>query len=60
MDMSLNKLLQLTSVGLILISISQIIWHFLDLPDLYNGAFIGTGIGLLLAATLNTSKKQPA
>ncbi len=53
-----NLVLLLTSIGLFIIAISQIIWHFLEIPDFYNGALIGIGIGLMVFTLVNGRKKQ--
>ncbi len=38
----------LFSVGMFVMTTSQIIWHFFELPDLTKGLFTGVGIGLLI------------
>ncbi|APU69528.1 hypothetical protein C723_3148 [Christiangramia flava JLT2011] len=50
------QLLQLSSIGLLLIALSQIIWHFFEIPDFYNGIFMGIGIGLMLFALMKRRK----
>ncbi|WP_034921640.1 hypothetical protein [Gillisia sp. CAL575] len=52
------QLLQLISVGLIIIALSQIIWHYLELSDFYKGASIGIGFGLMLLAILKIRKNS--
>lgn len=42
----------LLSLGLLSIGLTQIISHYLVLPDLINGLFIGVGIGLMIISLL--------
>jgi hypothetical protein len=42
-----NALFLMTS-GMFVITTAQIINHFVELPDLIKGSFIGIGIGLLI------------
>lgn len=58
MDKRKNQLLQLTSIGLILVALTQVIWHYLEIPDFYNGLLIGVGIGLMLFSLKKNRKKQ--
>lgn len=51
--MNRNKkanVLILISLGLFLVAISQIIWHFFELPDTFDGILVGIGFGLLITA----------
>lgn len=47
-----KKSLVLLSIGLFVIAVSQILSHFVGLPDLAKGSFVGIGIGMLLLATI--------
>jgi len=47
-----RKALILMSIGMFVIATSQVFSHYLELPDLVKGAFIGIGFGLLLTATI--------
>ena len=38
----------LRSVGMFIIATSQIVSHFIELPDFTKGLFVGVGIGMLL------------
>jgi hypothetical protein len=58
MDKLKNKLLLLTTIGLTIVALSQIIWHYLELPDFLNGALIGVGLGLMFIAIFKRRKKQ--
>ncbi|MBG6129217.1 hypothetical protein IWQ46_000675 [Aquimarina sp. EL_35] len=40
----------LLSMGLLIIALTQIFSHYIELPDLAKGAFTGIGIGILLIA----------
>ena len=60
MDNQKNQLLLLISVGLMIIALTQIIWHYAEISDLYTGVFMGAGIGSMLTALLITRKKQRA
>lgn len=51
-----NSLILLSS-GMIVIAISQILSHFVELPDLAKGLFIGIGIGMLLLAIIFGNRK---
>ena len=42
----------LLSIGMFVIAISQIFSHFVELPDLAKGLFMGIGIGMLLLAII--------
>lgn len=42
-----NALILMTT-GMFVIAISQVITHFVELPDLAKGSFVGIGIGLLI------------
>lgn len=50
----MNKLNKnfLLSLGLIIIVISQIVSHFIKLPDFLNGSFMGIGIGIMILAVI--------
>ncbi|WP_131726179.1 hypothetical protein [Chryseobacterium sp. Leaf405] len=39
-------------IGMFVIATSQIISHFVKLPDLAKGSFIGIGIGLLILSVI--------
>ena len=52
-----TKYLLLISAGLLLLSLSQMAWHYLRLPDFINGALIGAGIGLMFIALLNKKNR---
>lgn len=58
MDKRKNQLLQLASIGLILVALTQVIWHYFEIPDFYNGLLIGVGIGLMLFSLKKNRKKQ--
>ncbi|WP_283640429.1 hypothetical protein [Mesonia mobilis] len=45
-----TKAFTLISVGLLVIAASQITSHYITLPDMVQGAFVGVGLGLLLMA----------
>jgi len=47
-----RKSLILISIGILVIAASQVFSHYVELPDLVKGTFIGVGIGLLLTATI--------
>ncbi|SHN21190.1 hypothetical protein [Flavobacterium xinjiangense] len=51
-----NSLILLSS-GMFVIAISQILSHFVELPDLAKGLFIGIGIGMLLLAIIFGNRK---
>lgn len=36
------------TIGMFVIATSQVITHFVELPDLAKGSFVGIGIGLLI------------
>jgi len=55
-----KKGILLMVLGLFVISISQIINHFLILPDFLNGTFIGMGIAILLLALKTIGKINTA
>ena len=40
------------SSGILIIVVSQIFSHFVELPDLTKGLFFGIGIGILLLAII--------
>lgn len=44
-------------VAVLIIAIAQITWHFLPLPDFFDGLLVGIGFGMLLSM-LGTKKKQ--
>ncbi|SDS21608.1 hypothetical protein SAMN04488553_1744 [Gramella sp. MAR_2010_147] len=48
--MNKRKIQLLFSIGILIVAGSQVIWHYLEIPDFLNGALIGLGIGLLLFA----------
>ncbi|UZR98096.1 hypothetical protein [Chondrinema litorale] len=43
-------------VGVLLISFDQIVSHYVNMPDFFNGLLMGTGIGLLIMAVYKLSK----
>ncbi|MVO10920.1 hypothetical protein GOQ30_17245 [Flavobacterium sp. TP390] len=43
-------------IGILTVSISQILTHYFQLNDFTNGLLIGTGLGLLLLALLQKNK----
>ncbi len=45
-----RKTLILMSIGMLVISTSQIFSQFMELTDLMKGSFMGLGIGLLLTS----------
>ena len=45
-----RKTLTLMSIGMLVISTSQIFSQFMELTDLMKGSFMGLGIGLLLTS----------
>ena len=47
-----RKSLILMSIGMFVIAVSQILSHFVELPDLTKGLFFGIGIGMLLLAII--------
>ncbi|MDX8553744.1 hypothetical protein MK851_08935 [Tenacibaculum sp. 1B UA] len=47
-----RKALILLSIGMLVITTSQILSHFFELPDFTKGSFIGIGIGLLLTSLI--------
>lgn len=47
-----RRALILLSIGMIVISTSQIVSQFFELPDFANGSFIGIGIGLLITSLI--------
>ncbi|MGB7785324.1 MAG: hypothetical protein WBL27_04410 [Salinimicrobium sp.] len=53
-----KKQMILIAAGLLIVSISQMTWHFMELPDFVNGVLIGLGIGLMFIALFN-KRKQP-
>lgn len=55
--MKKRKSLILLSSGMFVIAISQILSHFVELPDLAKGLFIGIGIGMLLLAIIFGNRK---
>ena len=52
-----TKLLLLISAGLLIVALSQMVWHFLQIPDFFNGALIGVGIALMVIALLNKKEQ---
>lgn len=42
--------------AILIIAIAQITWHFLPLPDFFDGLLVGIGFGMLLSL-LSTKKK---
>ncbi|WP_157593761.1 hypothetical protein [Pontibacter actiniarum] len=52
-----RKALVLISVGMSTIAASQVFSHYVALPDLAKGAFLGLGIGLLFTATMFVNLK---
>ena len=57
-EMEKRKSLQLIVIGLIIISASQIIGHYLTIPDLVSGILMGVGIGLMIFSLLR-QKLEP-
>ena len=55
--MKKRKSLILLSSGMFVIAISQILSHFVELPDLAKGLFIGIGISMLLLAIIFGNRK---
>ncbi|MCZ4408806.1 hypothetical protein O3Q51_08305 [Cryomorphaceae bacterium 1068] len=47
-----RKALILLAIGLLIIAASQVVSHYIVLPDFANGVLIGTGVGLLLIALI--------
>lgn len=39
-------------IGILIIILSQLAWHFLELPDFVNGLILGIGIGVLTLAII--------
>jgi len=54
--MKTNHIKILIAVGLLIMSISQIIAHYVKLSDFILGSIAGCGIGLLLLSFLKTKK----
>jgi len=56
--MNKRKVQLLISIGILMVAISQIIWHYLEIPDFLNGTLIGLGIGLLLFAIIKGNSRK--
>ncbi len=50
--MEKSKNLQLIVIGLLTISSSQVVEHFLKMPDLVSGILMGIGIGIMILSLL--------
>ncbi len=45
-----KKMMVMIALGISMISLSQIVHHFIELQDFYIGAFTGVGFGVLAMA----------
>lgn len=53
-----RKSLILISVGLLVISFTQVLTHYIELPDLTKGLFTGIGMGMLVIALFPKTPKS--
>jgi hypothetical protein len=44
-------------IGLLIISVSQIVLHFTTMPDFVTGSLMGIGIGIMLLAIIRPKPK---
>lgn len=54
-----KRLNVLVTTGLLICSISQIVTHYIKLPDFASGVLMGIGLGLMILSFIKPSHHSP-